>query len=84
MEDAIARWRKDPKRLLILSAVVGIGLALFMIGKLVFSGFSILDDHTIAAWLGPQRHVGPGDFWRMFNSTELTALGSATGPSCTF
>jgi hypothetical protein len=76
MEDAIARWREDPKRLLIVSAVVGIWVALFMIGKLVLSGFSILDDHTIAAWLGPQRHVGLADFWRMFDSTELAHYGT--------
>ena len=76
MEYTIARWREDPKRLLILSAVVGIGLAVFMIGNLVFSGYSILDDHAIAEWLGPQRHVGLGDFWRMFDSTELAQYGT--------
>lgn len=78
MGETITRWREDPKRLLILSAIVGIGLAIFMIGKLVFSGFSILDDHAIAGWLGPQRHAGLGDFWRMFDTTELAQYG--TGP----
>jgi hypothetical protein len=76
IDDVIGRLRRDPRRLLILSAVVGAALAIFMIGKLVFSGFSILDDHTIAEWIGPQRHVGLGDFWRMFDSTELAQYGS--------
>jgi hypothetical protein len=77
MGETITRWREDPKRLLIVSAIVGIGLAIFMIGKLVFSGFSILDDHAIADWLGPQRHVGLGDFWRMFDTTELAQYGTS-------
>lgn len=46
----------------------GTALCLFLIGPHVFSGFSVLDDHTVIGWLGK-------DIWSRIASTELVQYG---------
>ncbi len=58
-------------RVLFVSTVIGFGLSLALIGRLVFSGFSILDDHQIISWLGTSVRS------RIY-STEIVHYGSGT------
>lgn len=72
----VMRFCADRNRtLLLLGALVGFGLSVLLVGKLVFSGFSILDDHGILAWLGFNRRVGLSDLWPMLMSTEIGKFG---------
>src|SRR5689334_3848367 len=57
-------------RALFCAGLVGLGISIFLIGRLIFSDFSILDDHQIIAWLGD-------GFWSRVGSTEIAHFGSS-------
>jgi len=65
------RFLENRNRTLLLSALAGFGLAICLIGKLVFSGYSIMDDHEIVQWLGPDRHLALSRVWSTLMSTEV-------------
>jgi hypothetical protein len=54
-----------------LAFVTGFALSLFLIGRLVFSGFSILDDHQIIEWIGLQDYLSFGHIWSTLMSSPL-------------
>ena len=53
---------------LVVSFLAGTLLCVYLIGRIVFSGFSILDDHDLIAWTGH-------DLWSRILSTELGQYG---------
>jgi len=57
-------------RPLLVASLIGFGLSLFLIGRLVYSGFSILDDHWIVGWFGSDLHS-------RIASTEIAQFGSS-------
>ncbi len=63
--------RPHDKRMLALSALAGFGLAIALIGRLVFSGYSILDDHDVVSWLGPNHRLAFSSIWHVLMSTEI-------------
>ena len=58
----------DRREGLLWAALLGFPLAALLIGRLVFSDFSILDDHQIIAWQGQ-------DFLARIQSTEIVQFG---------
>ena len=64
----LALCRRQP---ILPAFVVGFALSVFLIGRLFYSGLSILDDHMIIGWLSSDLHG-------RIASTELAQFG--TGP----
>jgi hypothetical protein len=62
---------------LLLAALVGLAASVALIGKLVFSGFSILDDHHIIEWLGSQDRVPFDKLWSILMSSEVGAFATS-------
>ena len=56
------------RRRLLCAFLVGYVLAIFLIGRLAFSGFSILDDHDILEWLDKS-------VWGRIGATEIAQYG---------
>jgi hypothetical protein len=58
-------------RLNVLAAGVAIAFSLYLVGGLVFSGFSILDDHNILEWLGSDNKLHASEIWPTLMGTEV-------------
>src|SRR5262249_5115004 len=66
----------DRRSMLLATALVGFGLSTILIGPLAFTGFSILDDHHLIAWLGGEHYLRLENFWSALMSTEIGQFGS--------
>jgi hypothetical protein len=69
----LASGSTRPYSILLLAFVTGFGLSILLIGNLVFSGFSVLDDHQIIELVGSSGRLPARQIWSTLMSSPLNS-----------